>query len=197
MSHPIKPEPPGKMTSDEFLAWATREDIGRVELVDGDVVAMARETRAHALVKKAVDRAIDDAIAAAKAPCVSYVDGLAVTVDVNNTFVPDVVVDCGDNSDMDSLIADVPTVVVEVLSPSTSSYDRGEKMAAYMRHPALQHYIIVSAQKRYVVHHRRVDDGFHTALLYDGALTLQPPGLVLNLDDFWRGMTGVEPFGAV
>ena len=55
-------QPPGRMTVDEFLAWAMAQPEGRFELVDGKVVAMAPERVAHARLKSEVWLALRDAI---------------------------------------------------------------------------------------------------------------------------------------
>ena len=49
-------QPPGRMTVDEFLAWAMAQPEGRFELVDGKVVTMAPERVAHARLKARIWR---------------------------------------------------------------------------------------------------------------------------------------------
>ena len=115
MTGPVQPNPPGRMTSAEFLDWAAREDVGRVELIGGEVVAMAGETRAHANAKGAIYRACYAALDAAGSPCRAYVDGLAVVIDESTTFIPDVVVDCSDSADPNDRSAAQPVVVTPVV----------------------------------------------------------------------------------
>ncbi|MCI4661291.1 MAG: Uma2 family endonuclease [Neomegalonema sp.] len=187
MSH-ITPEPPGPMTSQEFLAWATQDDVGRVELIDGTVVAMAAETARHGLVKKNIDRAFDFAIERAGRACASFVDSIAVEIDRSSVFIPDVVIDCGDLSDLDRISASEPVVVVEVLSRSTTRHDRSHKLLGYFATPSIAHYLIVMPIERRVLHHAREADEIRTRILGTGTLALEPPGLSLSIDDFWRGL---------
>lgn len=48
-----------------------------------------------------------------------------------------------------------PTLIVEVLSPSTESYDRGGKFAAYRSIPTLQEYLLIEQSRIHVEHYRR------------------------------------------
>jgi Uma2 family endonuclease len=76
--------------------------------------------------------------------------------------------------------------VVEVLSPSTRSVDTGAKLANYFRVPSIRHYLIVRADRRAVVHHRRRDDGgIETQLVTEGRITLDPPGISLLVEDLY------------
>ncbi len=78
-------------------------------------------------------------------------------------FYPDVVVVCGepqfeDNS-FDVLLN--PVLIVEVLSPSTADYDRGEKFEHYKQLISLQEYIIVSQNRVHIEHYLRFGgDGY-------------------------------------
>ena len=51
-----------------------------------------------------------------------------------------------------------PQVIVEVLSPSTMDYDRGEKFARYRQIDALQEYLLVAQDQPHVEHYVRQDD---------------------------------------
>jgi Uma2 family endonuclease len=70
---------------------------------------------------------------------------------------PDVVVVCGDpkflDIELDTLLN--PTLIVEVLSHSTASYDRGEKFNRYRQLPSLQEYLIVAQDIPALEHYRR------------------------------------------
>ncbi|MFL5251963.1 MAG: Uma2 family endonuclease [Rhodopila sp.] len=52
-----------------------------------------------------------------------------------------------------------PMVIVEVLSPSTSSTDRAWKLGEYFKLPSLRHYLIIGADQQQIANHRRGDDG--------------------------------------
>ena len=73
-------------------------------------------------------------------------------------------------------------VVVEVLSPSTRARDAGAKLADYFRLPSVRHYLILRTDTRSAIHHARGEDGaIATAIVTEGVLRLDPPGIEITL----------------
>jgi Uma2 family endonuclease len=172
------------MTSDEFIAWAIEQPKRpRYELVAGELVLMAPERAAHARVKAAVWRSLDEALRAARLPCEAYPDGMAVKVDDSVVYEPDALVRCGEPLPDDAVKVTDPMIVVEVLSPSSLARDTGAKLEDYFRLTTVWHYLIVKTENRTVVHHRRDDDGtIQTQILRAGELVLDPPGIVIVIE---------------
>ena len=86
----------------------------------------------------------------------------------------------------DAVEATDPVIVVEVVSPSSRGIDSGAKLAGYFSLASLRHYLIVDTDKRVVVHHRRDEEGRITVgILRDGPLTLDPPGLAIDIRDIF------------
>ena len=76
-----------------------------------------------------------------------------------------------------------PVVVVEVLSPSSPRPRRGAKLQDYFRLPTVRHYLILRTDTRSAIHHARGEDGvITTAILTEGALRLNPPGVFISLE---------------
>jgi Uma2 family endonuclease len=100
----------GKMTLDEFFAWAATQD-GRWELFGGVPVAMSPERAVDVSVKVLVMKALERAIAAAGAPCEVLLDGVAVRIDTHRSYQPDAMVRCGQPLPDDALEASDPIVV--------------------------------------------------------------------------------------
>lgn len=173
------------MTSDEFLVWAGTQSDEKFELHDGVVVMMSRERRLHGIVKNNINFALGGKLSG---PCRAYVDGIAIRVSETTTYIPDVLVDCGDQSDM----AAEPVIVVEVLSDSTSKADTGAKLEGYFTVPGVQHYLVVDGADRRVTYHRRGTGGLFTRILHTGPLALDPPGVTVSIDDFWQGLPEEE-----
>ena len=75
----------------------------------------------------------------------------------NSYFYPNVGVVCEEPRFEDDVFDTLlnPIVVVEVLSPSTEAYDRGEKFAHYRQLPSLQEYVLVAQDRVLVEHYRR------------------------------------------
>jgi Uma2 family endonuclease len=80
-------------------------------------------------------------------PCESYVGDMRVRVSNTGLYTyPNIVVACPpfdfEDAEVDTLLN--PVVIVEVLSPSTEAYDRGEKFRRYRRLESLREYVLVS-----------------------------------------------------
>ena len=122
-----------QMTADEFLTWAILARRRALELVAGEVVAMAPERAADGRLKGRIFRELSEAIERAGLPCEVYVDGMSVEVDANTLSEPYVLVRCGPPLPDDAIKAPGPVILVEVLSPSTRARDAGAKLEDYFR----------------------------------------------------------------
>lgn len=179
-------KPPGRLTVDQFVVWAMAQPEGRYELVDGEVVAMAPERAGHARLKARIWRQFDDQTRDHSLPCEALPDGMTVRIDEHTAYEPDAQVHCGERLDDNTVIVPAPVVVVEVLSPRTASRDVGAKLADYFRIPSIQHYLIDRTDRPTVIHHRRTDgEEIATRIITAGALSLDPPGLSLDIDQLY------------
>lgn len=181
-----RPAGPTILSRDEYRRWAEAQPRGRYERIEGGVVAMAPERVAHVEVKAAVWLALRQAVAAASVPCRALPDGATVEIGDGTDYEPDALVYCGERAAGDAVAVPNPVIVVEVLSPGTASTDTGAKLADYFRVPSIQHYLIVRADRPAVIHHRRGEAGrIETTLLSEGRIVLDPPGIAVNVADFY------------
>ncbi len=177
-----------KMTVDEFLAWAEGRP-GKYELFGGVVQQMSPERADHVRVKASVWLALRLAVRRAKLNCEALTDGMTVRIDPHKAFVPDVVLHCEESLAGESIEISKPVIVVEVLSPSTASADASSKLSSYFLLPSIQHYLIVAPEDRTVVHHRRtIGEVIETRVIREGALALDPPGVSINIVDFFEDL---------
>lgn len=80
-----------------------------------------------------------------------------------------------------------PTLVVEVLSPSTAAYDRGEKLENYKRIPSLREVVLVAHDEQLIEVWRRGDDGaWSRREARHGRLALTAVDCTLTVDDVYR-----------
>jgi Uma2 family endonuclease len=177
--------PPGPMTVEAFLAWVDEQPKGRYELHDGRVVAMAPELIGHARSKAAAFLALRDAIKAAGLPCEAFVDGPGIRISEEVLYIPDASVNCRGPVANDARFLPEPVIVVEVTSPSTARVDTTDKLEDYFRLPSLHHYIQVNLPRRAVFHHRRHGAGILSTLLRGGPLSLDPPGLTIEVENLF------------
>ncbi len=170
----------------EYRRWTADQPRGRYERIAGVIVTMAAERVEHIRVKLRVWRALDQAIRAAGLPCEALGDGVTIEVGDDTDYEPDVLVNCGERLSGSAIAAPNPVVVVEVLSPSTRSVDTGAKLTDYLSLPSVRHYLIVRADRQAAIHHRRArDGGIETRLIAMGAIALDPPGIRIEMDDFY------------
>jgi Uma2 family endonuclease len=169
---------------EEFRRWYEAQTKGRYERVDGRIVAMAPERGAHLRVKGAIYKALDRAVILAGVNCQALPDGATVETG-DSDHEPDALVNCGEPMADDAVAAPNPVIVVEVLSPGTTSTDTGGKLADYFRVPSVAHYLIVHPTRRSVTHHRRTRDGIETRIIVNGPITMAPPGIVITVEEIY------------
>jgi Uma2 family endonuclease len=131
----------------------------RHEFVDGAVYAMAGGTPEHSRLAAAVIAELRGALS--PKGCVVYTSDLKIRIDATNrTTYADALVVCGPEqiSALDAHAIVNPTVIVEVLSPSTEASDRGEKWRHYQHLASLREYVLVSQELAYIEVFRREGD---------------------------------------
>jgi Uma2 family endonuclease len=175
------------ITPAEYLALE-RSSREKSEYVNGRVYAMAGASRVHNLVVTNLVRELGTQLRGR--PCEVYASDMRVKVQRTGMYTyPDVVALCEqprlEDAELDTLLN--PSVIVEVLSPSTESYDRGEKFAHYRRLDSLQEYVLVAQGTPRIEHFRR--EGDHWVLTEisgpGGELRLQSLGCMLRLADIY------------
>ncbi len=76
-----------------------------------------------------------------------------------------------------------PTIVVEVLSPSTAAIDHGRKLSGYFSLTSVEHYLILDPERRVAIHHKRGQgEAIETRVLASGAARLDPPGFEVAVE---------------
>jgi Uma2 family endonuclease len=171
-----------QMTVDEFLLWAEGRE-GHWELHGGIPVLMAPERVLHGRVKFIAAIALRNAVFASGLPCEVFADGLAIRVDARTSFEPDASVACGAPHSDDAIAIENPMIVVEVLSPSAAGIEHGRKLSGYFSLPSVQHYLILDAERRVAIHHkRRAGDAIEMRVLTGGLARLDPPGFEVAVE---------------
>ena len=144
-----------------YLAWEA-EQPGRHEYLDGEVFARAGASDAHVTLAGNVAMALRNHLRGG--PCSVFISDMKLRVEPDNAFFyPDVFVTCAESDRAHSHYKTAPSLVVEVLSPTTSAFDRGAKFAAYRKLPTLREYALVDTERVSVDLFRR-DEGGHWVL---------------------------------
>jgi Uma2 family endonuclease len=151
--------PQPRMTPEEYLEFERASEF-RHEYYDGVVYAMSGASWPHVLITGNIARALGNQLE--NKPCYVSTTDLKVRISPQGFYAyPDVVVICGEPKLADAR-RDVllnPTLLLEVLSPSTEAYDRGFKFNQYQSIDSLQEYALVSQSESRVEVFRRHTDG--------------------------------------
>src|SRR5262245_21149003 len=131
-------------TPAEYLLMERKADY-KSEYANGQIIAMAGASVEHNTITANFVRAIGNSFMGR--PCRVFSSDMRVKVSATGLYAyPDVAALCGDlqfdDDQRDTLVN--PTVLIEVLSPSTEGYDRGDKSAHYRRLESLQEYVLVA-----------------------------------------------------
>lgn len=171
-------------TREEFRRWAAGQKR-RYERIAGEPVAMSPERIEHVRLKSRVWAALDRDIRTKGLPCEALGDGVTIEVDEDTDYEPDAVVNCGPPVSGDAIAATNPVIVVEVVSPSTEHIDLADKLADYFKVPGIQHYLIVRARRREIIHHSRAGATITSRVINVGSIVLDPPGISISLADIY------------
>ena len=175
------------ITPEAYLALERRAQY-KSEYINGEILAMSGASRAHNIIT--VDITTELNIQLRKRGWDVYSGDMRVrTNPTSSYFYPDVVVVCDkprfEDNVFDTLLN--PILIVEVLSPSTETYDRGEKFAHYQEFISLRDYILVAQDRVHVVHHRLIETQWVQKEFYtpDDVLTLDSIECKLPLRDVY------------
>jgi Uma2 family endonuclease len=151
-------DPKQRLTIQEYLILERQAET-KSDYLDGELFAMSGASREHNLISGNVFAALHTQLA--EGPCEVYASDMRLRTPDDLLTYPDVVVVCGEpqfgDSELDTLLN--PTVIVEVLSKSTESYDRLTKLDHYKRISSLAEILLVAQERPRVEHWVRQGDG--------------------------------------
>jgi Uma2 family endonuclease len=169
-----------RYTPEEYFALEERSEA-RHEYFEGEVFAMAGASVTHNLIKGNFIAGLRPGVRQRGCRYVDENVRLAVSEKVFYTY-PDVMVSCDAADRHESYTWRQPVLIVEVLSPSTSEYDRTTKFENYQKIPSLRHYLLISQSAWIVEWFRRNEAGQWIYTLLTGSdSTLEIPDLCLVL----------------
>jgi len=192
MQHPHSPP----ISEDAYIARERAATDGKSEYLHGRTYAMSGGSPKHNLVAINVARALGNALV--DRPCVVLSSDQRVCIEPTGLYTyPDVTVVCGGlkvHPRFDDTLLN-PTVIVEVLSPSTEGYDRGAKFGHYRRIESLRAVLLVSQVERVVEHYAREPDGSWRLTTFTEGQTVPIPALdtSLSLNDVYAKVDLLAP----
>jgi len=188
-------QPKHYYTPEEYLALERAADY-KSEYVAGEIFAMAGASVDHNTIAGNIFRLLGNQFQGR--PCRVFMSDLRVQIAATAMYTyPDVVAVCGPlelaSGQRDTLLN--PTVIVEVLSPSTEAYDRGAKFDHYWRLPSLTEYVLVAQDQVRVEHFARQGDGWllTVARALDETLRLPSLDAILPLAAIYENIEFAAP----
>jgi len=173
-------------TIDEYLEMERAGDE-RHEYIDGFIYLMSGESLAHSRICINLAREVSTQLRGT--PCEALSPNMKVRTQIHTRYkghfsYPDLTVVCGTplfhDTQKDALLN--PTVIFEVLSSSTESYDRGEKFLRYRTEiVALTDYLLVAQDKPLIEHYTRRSDGWLLTSVSNLDETLELPNIDCRL----------------
>lgn len=146
-----------QLSPEEYLAWEERQ-LEKHEYFEGDIYAMGGGGKNHSVISVRLSTLFCNHLDGGN--CETGNSDLKIQiVNTQNYTYPDVSVTCDPRDRESTQFITYPSLVVEVLSPSTEAYDRGGRFRLYARNPLLQDYLLVSSTSIEIDLYRKNDDG--------------------------------------
>ena len=180
---------PPILNLDQFIAWEN-EQPERHEFVRGEVFAMVGARRIHNEVVGNMYANLRQQLRGTG--CKVYAESAKLQSPAGDIFYPDIFVTCDPRDLRTEQIFMAPTVIVEVLSPSTQAYNRGLKFTLYRGLRSLREYALVDPDTREVQLFRRGADSLFTLHDLTGAaqIAFESIDCTVSAEDLFEG---IEP----
>lgn len=185
------------MYSEEEYLRLENDAAEKSEFFQGKIVMMAGAAPNHNRIKENIVGELYAVLK--KKSCKSYSSDQRIHIPSNSLYTyPDILIVCGPNkyaeSDRNSIVN--PTVIIEVLSASTSDYDRGEKFRRYRDIDTLQEYITIHSLHVEATVYRRTQGNewllAGDAISLHDSITIQSIGATILLSDLYDGTDNVS-----
>jgi Uma2 family endonuclease len=184
--------PQTRHTIEDYLAMERDSEI-KHEYFQGEIFAMAGASPEHVDIRSNAQYSLMDQIKQKKKSCKVHDQDMRVKTGSGLYTYPDISITCGKrlfNQDKPPTLLN-PTVVIEVLSPSTSDYDRGDKFHHYRTITGFQAYILIDSSKPRIEIFERTPDGtwrIDVADTPDGVIEIASIGCTLSIADVYDGV---------
>ncbi|WP_394753492.1 Uma2 family endonuclease [Crenothrix sp.] len=176
-----------RYSAEEYLTLE-RNAPYKSDFHNGEIFAMTGASRKHNLVSGNIYRELS--LQLKKRRCEAYMSDMRVKAAKARSYhYPDIAVVCGrpefEDAHADTLLN--PTVLIEVLSPSTEAYDRGGKFAHYRKIASLCEYLLVTQDQPSIERYMRQGDVWILSESVDieASMSIESIGCTLNLREVY------------
>ena len=176
-----------RYTAEDYLTLERSASI-KSEFHNGEIYAMTGASRKHNLITVNIAGELRSQLK--KRPCEAYINDMRVkAAEARSYHYPDIAVVCGapqfEDTYFDTLLN--PTLLIEVLSPSTEAYDRGGKFAHYRKIDSLREYLLISQDQPSIERYLRQGDVWilSEALGLEASMSLESIDCLLSLREVY------------
>jgi Uma2 family endonuclease len=175
-----------RLTPEEYFIWEEQQLL-RHEYLSGEVYAISGGTQNHGRIASNIIFILKGHLRGGGCQ-VGNSDCRVNIFETKDYVYPDVSVTCDDRDRTAIQAIQYPCLIVEVLSASTASYDRGDKFRMYRRNPSLQDYVLVDAEKIAIDLYRKNDRGNWEIFNYQSGdnIDLQSIGLSFSIESVYE-----------
>lgn len=179
----------------EYLDFE-RNALDKHEYYKGEIFAMSGASYEHNLIESNLRGLLHSFLKGKK--CKAFGSNLRIHIPSNTLYTyPDILVICNEpvfvDDEFDTVVN--PSVIIEILSPSTANYDRGSKFDLYREIETLQDYILIDSKAVHVVNYTRNDDNtwtlFETKILTD-TIAIHSINFTTTLSEIYDGFDSVK-----
>ena len=178
-----------QMTVEEYLAFDEASEIQH-EFIDGELISMPGGSGSHNMIVAYTSSAL--VVALSDRDCFVFGSQMRIGIDATKYLYPDVSVVRGEPAyaDDNEVILINPTVVVEVISPSSIDRDRIRKAELYGTVPSIQGYLILDQERVFAQWHTRAESGWRQQQFsdLDDEIELEPLDCAITLAQIYRNV---------
>ena len=188
-----KPVPQYNFIIAEDYLEQERAALEKHEYYKGEVFAMSGSSLEHVIITRNLTISVGNKLKGKS--CQPYGNDLRMHIPLNTLFTyPDLSIICGKPELLDNNFdtATNPTVIIEILSPSTRNYDMGIKFKLYRDINALKEYILIDSENVYVEKHvRQADNSWLLSEVknIDEQLKIESVQIIIALKDIYEGIS--------
>jgi Uma2 family endonuclease len=176
------------VSPEEYLRLERQAEY-KSEYLNGEIFAMSGASREHNLIAVNITSSLNQQLR--EKPCEVYISDMRVKVTATGLYTyPNVIVVCGEPKFEDNYVDTLlnPTLLVEVLSPSTERYDRIAKTSYYRTLDFLTEHLLVAQDQVRLEQYVKQEDGQWRLVEYtslDGSIELQSINCTLAIRDVY------------
>jgi Uma2 family endonuclease len=181
-----------RMSIQEYLALVEQDPEHAYEYLDGRVYMMTGGTPDHAIIGSNVNGLLQAFLRGRR--CIVYNSDVYLQLSERYRVCPDVTVSCDPRDRGAREVIRYPSLVVEVLSPTTEARDRGHKSLQYRSSPSIQEYVLISSEIPLVEVFRREKQGCWSlyTLAIDDTIELTSLDLRFPVADIYQNTSFLE-----